>query len=87
MPTLIVKTTDIEHLQIKKDAHEHEMTVSEYVRFLIAKERNAKSKPIIKCENCKHFRDGVCFNDQWWNDDFCVSVNGNDFCSFAEAIE
>lgn len=42
MATLIVKyPNEKEYEQLKKDAHAHEMTISEYVRWLIQKERFA----------------------------------------------
>lgn len=36
----LIKFTDEELTQLKKDAHKHEMNVSEYVRWLIEKERD-----------------------------------------------
>lgn len=46
MASLIVKfPNNEEYARLKKDAHAHEMTVSEYVRWLIKKERtNPKDK-------------------------------------------
>ena len=39
-PTLVVKFKLQEELdEIKRDAHRHEMNVSEYIRYLVAKER------------------------------------------------
>ncbi len=40
-PTLVVKFKLQEELdEIKRDAHRHEMNVSDYIRYLVAKERN-----------------------------------------------
>lgn len=39
---LSVKLTEKEKEALKKDAHKHEMNVSEYVRWLIEKERNER---------------------------------------------
>lgn len=36
---IIIQMTDEEKQLIKKDAHKHEMNVSEYVRWLIEKQR------------------------------------------------
>ena len=36
----VFRQTQAEYEQLKKDAHRHEMNVSEYIRFLIEKERN-----------------------------------------------
>lgn len=46
MKQLIVKfQNENEYAQIKKDAHAHEMTLSDYIRWLIIKERsNPKEK-------------------------------------------
>ena len=46
MASLIVKfPNNEEYARLKKDAHAHEMTISEYVRWLIKKERtNTKDK-------------------------------------------
>ena len=42
---------------------------------------------VIRCRDCKHYRDGYCFSQQWWNDDFSVMVDVNDFCSYRERKE
>ena len=44
LPTLVVKfKLQAELDEIKRDAHRHEMNVSEYIRYLVAKEREEKS--------------------------------------------
>ena len=35
----ILRTTDEEKAQLKKDAHRHEMNISEYLRWLVEKQR------------------------------------------------
>lgn len=35
----MVKSTDEEKAQLKKDAYRHEMNISEYLRWLIEKQR------------------------------------------------
>lgn len=35
-----IKLTPDENAQLKRDAHKHEMNVSEYIRYLIEKERH-----------------------------------------------
>ena len=45
VPTLVVKFKLHEELeQIKRDAHAHNMNVSEYIRYLVAKERKEREK-------------------------------------------
>lgn len=45
IPTLVVKFKLQEELdQIKRDAHAHNMNVSEYIRYLVAKERKGMSE-------------------------------------------
>ncbi len=45
MKMLIVRfPDDAEYNQIKKDAYKHEMNISEYIRYLVAKERKERSK-------------------------------------------
>ena len=40
VPTLVVKFKEYAELnEIKRDAHTHNMNVSEYIRYLVAKER------------------------------------------------
>ena len=40
IPTLVVKFKEQAELdEIKRDAHAHNMNVSEYIRYLVAKER------------------------------------------------
>ena len=40
IPTLVVKFKEHSELdEIKRDAHAHNMNVSEYIRYLVAKER------------------------------------------------
>ena len=44
VPTLVVKFKEQTELdEIKRDAHAHNMNVSEYIRHLVAKERKEKS--------------------------------------------
>lgn len=40
----VVFNDDKEYEQLKKDAHKHEMTLSSYIRYLVAKERKEKRK-------------------------------------------
>ena len=43
--TLIVQfPTAEEYEQLKKDAYKHEMNISEYIRYLVAKERKEREK-------------------------------------------
>ena len=43
VPTLVVKFKEQAELdEIKRDAHAHNMNVSEYIRYLVAKERKEK---------------------------------------------
>ena len=43
IPTLVVKfKLQAELDEIKRDAHRHEMNVSEYIRYLVAKERKER---------------------------------------------
>ena len=43
VPTLVVKFKEYEELdEIKRDAHAHNMNVSEYIRYLVAKERRER---------------------------------------------
>ena len=45
--TLVVKFKEYEELdEIKRDAHAHNMNVSEYIRYLVAKERKEKSNDV-----------------------------------------
>ena len=48
MKKLIVKfPNDAEYEQLKKDAYKHEMNISSYIRYLVAKEREEKrNEPI-----------------------------------------
>ena len=39
----IIKLTDEEHDLLKRDAHEHNMNISQYIRYLVAKERKERS--------------------------------------------
>lgn len=39
-----VKLSPEENQQLKKDAYKHEMNVSEYIRYLIEKERKSGSR-------------------------------------------
>ena len=42
--TLIVQFPTVEEYeQLKKDAYKHEMNISSYIRYLVAKERKEKS--------------------------------------------
>lgn len=43
VPTLVVKFKEYAELdEIKRDAHAHNMNVSEYIRYLVAKERKER---------------------------------------------
>ena len=42
MPMIPFRVTPHERDQLKHDAHQHDMNVSEYIRWLIQKERDAK---------------------------------------------
>ena len=45
MKKLIVKfPNDAEYEQLKKDAYKHEMNISSYIRYLVAKERKEREK-------------------------------------------
>ena len=45
MKKLIVKyPNDAEYEQLKKDAHAHNCNLSEYIRYLVAKERKEREK-------------------------------------------
>ena len=45
IPTLVVKFKEYAELdEIKRDAHAHNMNVSEYIRYLVAKERKEREK-------------------------------------------
>lgn len=58
MKTLIVRfQNDAEYDGLKKDAHKHEKTLSDYIRWLICKEKSDTRKDEIKiiCENEKQY--------------------------------
>ncbi len=42
MEAVIVKMDSKDKQQLKKDAHQHEMNVSEYIRYLVRKEREVQ---------------------------------------------
>ena len=45
IPTLVVKFKEQAELnEIKRDAHAHNMNVSEYIRYLVAKEKELTNK-------------------------------------------
>lgn len=44
LKTINFKATEKERAALKKDAHRHEMVVSEYIRWLIAKQREEDMK-------------------------------------------
>ena len=45
MKKLIVKyPNDAEYEQLKNDAYDHRMNISEYIRYLVAKERKMRGK-------------------------------------------
>lgn len=45
IPTLVVKFKEYAELdEIKRDAHAHNMNVSEYIRYLVAKKRKENNK-------------------------------------------
>ena len=52
----VFRQTKEEFEQLKNDAHEHKMNISDYLRYLVLKERNGtqkniSKKPIQKTEN------------------------------------
>ena len=52
MKKLIVKfPNDAEYEQLKKDAYKHEMNISSYIRYLVAKEREEKRNEPICLRN------------------------------------
>ena len=40
----VVFNDDKEYEQLKKDAYKHEMNISSYIRYLVAKERKEREK-------------------------------------------
>ena len=42
---IIFRVSESERNAIKHDAHQHDMTVSDYIRWLIAKERKKNDEP------------------------------------------
>ena len=40
----VFRQTQAEHEELKRDAHRHEMNVSDYIRYLVAKERKEREK-------------------------------------------
>ena len=40
----VFRQTKEEYEELKRDAHEHNMNVSEYIRYLVAKERKERDK-------------------------------------------
>ena len=42
----VVFNDDKEYEQLKKDAYKHEMNISSYIRYLVAKERKEKSNDV-----------------------------------------
>ena len=43
---IMMQATEQEKEKIKRDAHAHNMNVSEYIRYLVAKERKEKSNDV-----------------------------------------
>ena len=41
---IMMQATEQEKEEIKRDAHAHNMNVSEYIRYLVAKERKEREK-------------------------------------------
>ncbi len=44
MKVVNVKMCEEEHAQLKRDAHKHEMNVSEYIRWLVENEHERKKE-------------------------------------------
>ena len=42
---------------------------------------------VTRCKDCKHYSDGFCNHEQWFDDDNSRTVKENDFCSYAELKE
>ena len=43
---ILIRCEKEEKNQIKRDAKEHDKTISEYIRYLVAKERKGKSNDV-----------------------------------------
>ena len=55
MKKLIVKfPNDAEYEQLKIDAHQHNCNLSEYIRYLVAKERKEREKAERKIERIRN---------------------------------
>lgn len=39
---------------------------------------------LVRCKDCKHYREGFCFCENWWKDDGFTEVGETDFCSYGE---
>ena len=39
---------------------------------------------LVRCKDCKHYREGFCFHENWWKDDGFTEVGETDFCSYGE---
>jgi hypothetical protein len=39
---------------------------------------------VVRCKDCKHYREGFCFCKNWWKDDGFTEVGETDFCSYGE---
>ena len=37
---------------------------------------------VVRCKGCEYYKDGFCYNSQWFNDDVSICVKENDFCSY-----
>lgn len=58
------------------------------VKTLIARQPPADVVPVVRCRECKHYKQDAsfrksCFNDLW-NQEFAVPTEPDDFCSYGE---
>ncbi len=59
MKKLIVKfPNDAEYEQLKIDAHQHNCNLSEYIRYLVAKERKEREKTDSEIERIRNIKCG-----------------------------
>lgn len=42
---------------------------------------------LVRCKDCKHYREGFCFCENWWKDDGFTEVGADDFCSHGKLRE
>jgi hypothetical protein len=45
---IMIQATETEKDEIKRDAHAHNMNVSEYIRYLVAKERKERENERVE---------------------------------------